>query len=256
MGSHGRWCPVPIHRATVAALASDNVWAVGQNYGAADGPETLVEHWDGGQWSIVASPNPSGRTAYLTAVAAVSSSDIWAVGYSGSPSEPAAIPIAEHFDGNSWTLVLVPYVQSSNFNWFNAITVIASDDIWAVGYENYDGKHENGQTGLIEHWDGTVWNLIKTPLAGPSETQFWAVAAKSSNDVWAFGSTWNQKLDMVPLIEHWTGKAWKKVASPDPGKAAEFFGATTINGQMWAVGDYGIQAAGWVDDPLTLVITH
>jgi len=41
----------------VSALSPTNAWAVG-DYNISPGPlQTLIEHWDGTQWSIVPSPN-------------------------------------------------------------------------------------------------------------------------------------------------------------------------------------------------------
>jgi hypothetical protein len=242
----------------VTAVATNNVWAVGQNYSDANGiPGTLIEHWDGNQWSVVPSPNPSGSTAYLAAVAAVSSTDIWAVGYAGT-AKHQLIPLAEHYDGQTWNLVDVPHVYNSPFNWFNAIAVIASDDIWAVGYENYDGQ-SSAQTGLFEHWDGKAWSLVNAPAIGiTGGTQLFAVAAISSKNVWAFGSTWNNELDVIPLMEHWNGTKWTVLNSPpNPGgQAAQYFGATALPGSLWAVGDYGNVSGAAVADPQTLVINN
>jgi hypothetical protein len=47
----------------------------------ASGPQTLVLHWDGSTWTIVASPNPSSTVNALYGVTAISASDVWLVGY-------------------------------------------------------------------------------------------------------------------------------------------------------------------------------
>src|SRR5438045_3624497 len=70
--------------AAVAALSSNDVWAVG-NYKVFNQYQwdTLIEHWDGTKWSIVSSPNvPGADKNFLYAVAALSPSNVWAVGYS------------------------------------------------------------------------------------------------------------------------------------------------------------------------------
>src|SRR5436189_289900 len=69
--------------AAVAALSSNDVWAVG-NYKVFNQYQwdTLIEHWDGTKWSIVSSPNvPGADKNFLYAVAALSPSNVWAVGY-------------------------------------------------------------------------------------------------------------------------------------------------------------------------------
>jgi hypothetical protein len=65
----------------VTAVASDNVWAVGENEEVPGlGITTLIEHWNGSAWSIVPSPTPGAYPA-LNAVAARSASDVYAVGF-------------------------------------------------------------------------------------------------------------------------------------------------------------------------------
>ncbi|MDQ6878027.1 MAG: hypothetical protein M3082_10095 [Candidatus Dormibacteraeota bacterium] len=64
---------------SVAGLSENDVWAVGQSR-SADGSSvgTLVEHWDGRGWRVVASPSPTPQ-AWLTGVA-VAGGRVWAVG--------------------------------------------------------------------------------------------------------------------------------------------------------------------------------
>ena len=60
---------------------------------------SLIEHWDGEEWSIVASPNGSGSRTELEAVA-VAGPDLWTVGdsFNGESSERGrAIAIAMRF---------------------------------------------------------------------------------------------------------------------------------------------------------------
>src|SRR5947209_7919408 len=59
----------------VAAVSGHDVWAVGQQ-----GGNTLTEHWNGAQWSIVHSPNVGSTGSFLQAVTAISTNDVWAVG--------------------------------------------------------------------------------------------------------------------------------------------------------------------------------
>ncbi len=74
----------------IVALAPNDVWAVGDyRYGypaPGIGTRTLIEHWDGSQWSIVPSPNNfrQGNTHvnYLSEVAASVATNVWAVGES------------------------------------------------------------------------------------------------------------------------------------------------------------------------------
>ncbi len=91
----------------VAAISADDVWAVG---GAGSSvylsDQTLVEHWDGRQWSIIPSPNPSADGNGLRSVAAAGSDEVWAVGFRGRHGSSQTL--IERWDGQQWTSCPVP----------------------------------------------------------------------------------------------------------------------------------------------------
>ena len=63
--------------------------------------------WNGSTWSVVTSPNAGTGSNYLYGVAAVSVSDIWAVGYyttTGTLQQTLTL----HWDGAAWTQVPSP----------------------------------------------------------------------------------------------------------------------------------------------------
>jgi hypothetical protein len=59
----------------VAARSSTDAWAVGQYQGTDSLQRTLIEHWDGSQWTVTPSPSPSVRANELVAVAVVPGGD-------------------------------------------------------------------------------------------------------------------------------------------------------------------------------------
>ena len=64
----------------VAAVSTNDVWAVGINSGGEGSTaQTLIEHWNGKSWQVVSSPSPATDNS-LNGVAAVSATNIWAVG--------------------------------------------------------------------------------------------------------------------------------------------------------------------------------
>jgi hypothetical protein len=61
-----------------------------------------------------------------------------------------------------------------------------------------------------------------------------SVAATSARDAWVVGSYYRADY-VAPLIEHWDGKAWRQVPSPQRG--FELYGVTAISARnAWAVG--------------------
>src|SRR5437773_9507602 len=90
----------------VSALAEDDVWAVGVSYNTERTlGSTLIEHWNGSRWSVVSSPNPSSFVNKLNAVAAVSSTDVSAVGTAPTPANTVLIL---HWNGVAWSVVPNP----------------------------------------------------------------------------------------------------------------------------------------------------
>jgi photosystem II stability/assembly factor-like uncharacterized protein len=112
--SRGTWNVVPSPNGNesrgsalraVATVSATDVWAVGG--GQLAGSKTLIEHWDGVQWSVVTSPNPGSNYDILDGVTAVSASDVWAVGYDGNTGGVAQT-LTEHWDGAQWSVVTSP----------------------------------------------------------------------------------------------------------------------------------------------------
>src|ERR1041385_6601480 len=144
----------------IAAIARDDVWAVGSHYDGTD-DRPLAEHFDGGSWTTVDVPAPGPYAAYLRGVGGFSGTDVWAVGYwtTASGSNKTLI---EHYDGASWTIVPSPS-PASFASYLNAIVAIATNNAWAAGYYlDNTGVYRT----LVEHWDGTAWEIIATPNAG------------------------------------------------------------------------------------------
>lgn len=227
--------------AAVAAVSRNDVWAVGVTP-SSGGTQALIEHWNGIRWNVVPAPTPPhpNDSYILSAVTALSSTDVWAVGYDvfygGQQS------LALHWDGTAWSVIPTPTITQGLGNpaddALNSITAISSHDIWAAGSFNY------GNQGLIEHWDGTSWNVVTSPAPSTVSNLYTlnSIAADASGHVWAVGEDLNAGL---PLIEQWTGTSWVIVSSPLPptigsGERSSLSGVTVVSGtSAWAVGSYG-----------------
>jgi hypothetical protein len=183
---------------------------LGLGLGTASGPASAARAC--GSWSVVASPSPNEQITDLSSVAAVSASDVWAVGFHelSYPSDPMQT-LAEHWDGTAWSIVPTP--NSGLFsNSLMGVTAIASSDVWAVGLRT---DAIGNVFTLAEHWDGSTWSIVPTPTPGGRSAVLNAVAAESSNDVWAVGYSYSGSGSKV-LTEHWDGAFWRPVADPVP----------------------------------------
>ena len=210
---------------SIAAIAANDVWAVGHSV-TASMPRPLTEHWDGTNWSVVPSPN-AGTGISLFGVAAVSSGDVWAVGnYDDTP-------VTELWNGSAWSIVPSPNVGTYGSD-LNAVAAKSSSDVWAVG--NFFNAGNVAQT-LIEHWNGSAWSVVPSPNVGTSDNNLYGIAAVSSSDAWAVGSSGTHDSGLHTLIEHWNGSAWNVAPSPDLMGELNAVAAVSSS-DMWAVGDY------------------
>ncbi len=190
----------------VTLLSSTNAWAVGSYFnGMAD--RTLIVHWNGSVWKVVASPNVGGvsRENFLTSVVAISAQNIWAVGSHNNGTADRTLIM--HWNGSSWKIA-----ASSNRggpaseNILTGVAAASASEIWAVG------KYDDGaafQT-LIERWNGTSWANVASPdPGGPANNNVLnGVTAASTSNVWAVGYYFKQGGAYRTLTVHWTGTAW------------------------------------------------
>ncbi|HCI81875.1 MAG TPA: hypothetical protein DHW02_19540 [Ktedonobacter sp.] len=195
-------------------------------------------------WSFVASPNQGSNYDGLSSVAAVSASDVWAVG-DFVTSSGFAQTLIEQWNGSSWSIVASPN-QSSYDNELYSVTAVSATDIWAVGA--FQSSEFSLDQTLIEHWDGTSWSIVASPNQGSGINGLSAVAAVSATNIWAVGYASSQT-----LIEHWDGTSWSIVASPNPGTSYNrLYGVAAIptSSNLWAVGAYSSLS---IDQPSTLI---
>ncbi len=201
----------------VSADGPTDAWAVGQAAGGMAGNEdrSLVLHWNGTAWSQVPSPNPStDGENLLTAVSAVSSQDVWAVGQ-WYRSRPSYRTLILHWNGTKWTRVFSPS-PSADASELLGVSAVSATDAWAVG--NFLKKLSSGGNGdhtLVLHWNGTVWRRVAAPspgAAGGAPSGLAAVSADGSTDAWAVGSrsTITGHLVVSGIVLHWNGTSWTR----------------------------------------------
>jgi hypothetical protein len=194
----------------VTSIAKNDAWAVGYYYD----PDTstshsLVQHWDGTQWSIVQDFD-AGAYGDLEAVQALAPDDIWAVGYRGEPGS-ADRTLIEHWDGSAWSIVPSPNV-GSGANELYAVNGIASNDVWAVGniFEN------DGDLTLVLHWNGTQWNVVPSPSPGSLINNLRGVAEVSREYVWAVGDSFSSGGDTQTAIQRYRASCGPPVPTNTP----------------------------------------
>jgi hypothetical protein len=214
------------------ALSSSDVWATGYtNDGLSE--QTLVEHWNGTSWSIVPSPNPGGtgigQNNFLGNIAAVSPTDIWAVGFYTAGGTHQTLTV--HWDGSSWSQVSSPNVNGDSF--LNGVTAVAGDDVWASGaYIDASGA----QRTLVEHWNGTSWSVV--PSQSLNVNELLVQMSNAGGNVWAVGYSGTSTTSRHTLVEEWNGAGFSVVASPAPGTAYDGLNGVVATSatDAWATG--------------------
>lgn len=224
----------------VAALSPDNVWAVGV-YGATEAyAQTLTLRWDGVRWSHVPSPSVPRYSNHVTAVAALSNREVWAVGGYHKDADFWQT-LAMRWDGARWNMVPTPNLAPVSI--LNGVAALSPDEVWAVGeFSRGKGTAGGGSNALMMRWDGTAWRTLLGPgLPQPGTLN--AVAALSSNDVWAVGSTPDSSgAFLKPLALHWDGTAWRNMQPPGAGElwsVAVMPASGDRAAEVWAVGNSG-----------------
>ncbi|HJS94380.1 MAG TPA: hypothetical protein VJ741_08960 [Solirubrobacteraceae bacterium] len=170
-------------------------------------PVPLVEHWNGTTWSMQRTPIPTTDWggAFL-AVSCTSGRACVAVGasYAGNSSGP----LAERWDGSSWSIQHVPRVFGPDQ--FNGVSCVASTDCVAVGY---------GQA--VARWDGHRWRAQNVHVTGPRDLVSIGLTSVSCPSHIACAAV--GKFDIVcdyydyysvPILGFWTfGRSWLR---PNP----------------------------------------
>lgn len=181
----------------VVAIAPDDVWAVGGTGDFLGGEgQTLIEHWDGTDWSIVPSPNLCRVRNELEDVTAISRDDIWAVGYCSDDDNMWGAPLKTlimHWDGKTWSIVQSPPPAPSEA--LLSVSAASSNDIWAVGLRHKVSQtpsglqvEPEGSSTFVLHWDGSQWSTVPSPRVAEGE-RFSDVAVVSTSEIWAVGES-------------------------------------------------------------------
>ena len=189
--------------------------------------------------------HPSQRTAtptrrcapgssLLDSTAAISATDMWAVGYCLNSNKTADQTLTEHWNGTKWTEIASPNVPPAS-NLLQGVAAFNSKGVWAVSY-SINSTTGASQT-LIEHWNGFTWSVVPSPNITVHDSELFGVTALSQNNVWAVGTAFNTSEAHV-LIEHWDGRTWSITPSPNIAAARNLLVSVsgTSSTDVWAVG--------------------
>lgn len=216
-------------------------------------------------WYVVPSPkgssNPSVQVG-LTAVSCASANSCMAVGQQARVcvgrvphSECFSKTITELWNGARWSLLPSPNERSvggSTDDSLSGVSCAAAHACVAVGSSGV--LTDNSYVGpLIESWDGRTWSIVRGPHErNGSTSSLRAVTCVSRGACTAVGSLITGSGLTKTLVEHWDGKMWSVVPSPNALSwrarvpQGEFYGVSCTSASSCT-------AVGWVG---TTLIEH
>src|SRR5687768_16397402 len=197
----------------IDAISSNDIWAVGGQAGSPTDPPYSV-HYDGSNWTEIPAANPGSYSNRFYSVDGISLDDVWAVGRK-SDSYGDFRPMVQHWDGSNWTNFSLPPSVMAQIGDLENITMISSNDVWAVGSTVMGGI-------IMIHWNGSEWSAVN------NEGSAGGAIAYSGTDIFALGG-W---------ISHWNGSAWTVVDSLNQLTLPSLYSSITFsNGDIWSIGN-------------------
>jgi hypothetical protein len=194
-----------LHR--VSCVAATACLAVGDSNNAG-ALVTLAESWNGSNWAIQATPNPSGaRSSSLQGVSCSASSAGPPVGYVCTAvwvytnSLGISLSLVERFNGSTWTIQSTPTPSGASSSVLPGVSCSAATTCTAVGSSvNSSGA----TTTLAEAWIGGTWVIQPTPNPGALTNVLSGVACPSTVLCSAVGYYKNGSGVIVTLAERYS----------------------------------------------------
>jgi hypothetical protein len=222
---------------SVSCVSATDCVAVGSVVRLSGEPQTLVESWNGGAWSVAPSPSP-GIASFLTGVSCTSADVCVAVG--GYYTSSSALTLVESWNGSSWTVVSSPNEQAASE--LSSVSCTTSTSCEAVGFYSYNAYMFDQPQTLIESWNGAAWSIASSPSPGFSNTLEGVTCPQATACV-AVGYVVNASGITSTLVESWNGSVWSVIPSPNVGTYQTSFNGVSCTSPASCI------AAGSTGDP-------
>lgn len=235
----------------VSCPAADFCEAVG-DYGSAFLQASLVEMWDGQQWTSQPFPVPTDSSGVqLTGVSCTSPSFCEAVGGYFDNDTGLNVTLAATWNGTSWSLQTTQNPDPNDFDFESFNAVSCSSPSFCVAWGS--GNAGNPGITLAEQWDGSSWQMQTVPSDSATvnsvsctSPKFCEAVGLGSGYIWD-GSAWtaqtipdpagtsnlggvsctspnfceavgeyNNSPNVITVAAQWNGSAWTSQATPDP----------------------------------------
>ena len=183
---------------SVKAIATNDVYAVGQQAGSQFPSGALIEHWDGKSWSLMGAPSdPSASALPLGVIGTATSLTI--VGQQETDTAPYTTYVAAGAPG-SLSLQTTPNAGDGENDLF-AVTIAEDGTTWAVGWDIHPATDTHDP--LVLQGVNGAWSVVPSPkFAAGSDSGFAAITAIPGGGLWAVGVTATSTSNYSTLIEH------------------------------------------------------
>lgn len=192
------------HLVAVSCSSLSACTAVG-SYSTSSGTHGLAERWNGTEWSVQATPAPSGSSGTeLSSVSCSSSSECLAVGhyrfFEGSAEHWATV--AERWNGAEWLIRSTPNPSEARFSTFSSISCVSSTSCVAVGWSQ---TATGVRSALGEAWNGSAWEIQTTPNEPGGGTALNSVSCTAPTACTAVGNYPSGANVETAFAERWNG---------------------------------------------------
>jgi hypothetical protein len=220
---------------SVSCTSTNSCIAVGDYNTRAGIAFPLAEFWNGSNWTIKPTATPSLRDGELTSVSCSSARACMAVGDLGNGFGGFEGPVAQFWNGRSWTIT-----HPSRSGTPLAVSCASARVCIAVGENHCAAACE--EPLLAELWNGNTWTAwpLSDSRAARSSAELSGVSCASTNTCVAVG-WYSNRSGAVPLAGSWNGKKWiiQSVPKPSGGKPAELSKVSCASPKACvAVGEY------------------
>lgn len=180
----------------VKALATNNVYVVGQQAGAGFPSQALIEHWDGRSWTVVSAPADASTALPLGVTATPSSLTL--VGEQETDAAPYTSYVAAGAP-NGLSIQSTPD-QGAGENDPFAVTIANDGSTWVVGWA-IDPTTDLHNPLVLQGVNG-VFSLVSVPNPSTGgDSGFEAITTIPGGGMWAVGVTATSKSNYSTLIE-------------------------------------------------------
>jgi hypothetical protein len=245
----------------LAVLPDGSAWATGI-YTQSDGfaGRALTMHWNGKRWAIVPAANPGSAEDMLYSAAAVSDSDVRAVGTYGDAAGHF-FPLIEHWTGHRWSAVGIAGLRRAH-GILTSVTT-ARGRVWATGQLS-GGSYDRQVVLRLAHgrWVMVPEKPVLTDGRAVADVYPQAIAASPSG-LWMAGRARAGHTGYSTVVEAPRGfGGLRQLSTPNPTPQDNYlWGIAPVNGgqDAWAVGsdvpastdnglsliEYGSASGGW-----------